>query len=126
WGWRWVRDCNCNCNCNCNPGRCPGLSNLAPLGRMPMGSSVMGSVMGSIVMPNGSIPHISLVPFDAMTAEELAKLVLECHLAMMLFLIRDVPFDDRHVRLADGERAVPALPIEVLQVGRLILDPCRR
>ena len=54
-----------------------------------------------------------------------AELILERHLAMMLFLRRDIRADLLDIRLAYGERAVSTLPVEVAERRPLFLHPLR-
>ena len=59
-----------------------------------------------------SIPHIPLVPFEAVGLEEAAVFVLEGVLGVVLFLVGDVGADVVDFGFADGEDAVAGLPVE--------------
>lgn len=63
------------------------------------------------------IPHITLVPFDAMSLEEAAVFVLEGHLGVMFLLIRDVGAHFVGFGFADGKDAVAGLPVEFGEHG---------
>ncbi len=74
----------------------------------------------------GSVPNVTLVDLHAVLATQRAKLVLKRHLAMMLFLRRDIIANLFDIRLANGERAVSALPVKVPVTWSLFLHPFRR
>ena len=64
-----------------------------------------------------SIPHIPLVPFDAVGLEEAAVFVLEGVFGVVLFLVGDVGADVVGFGFADGEDAVAGLPVELGKHG---------
>lgn len=59
-----------------------------------------------------SIPHIPLIPFDAVGLEEAAVFVLEGVFGVVLFLVGDVGADVVGFGFADGEDAVAGPPVE--------------
>ena len=70
-----------------------------------------------------SIPHIFLIPFDLVLAQQRAEFVLKSNLAMMLFLPGDVFFHLWQFRLAHREIRVAALPFEVGVIATAFLQP---
>ena len=59
-----------------------------------------------------SVPNVSFVNFDSGSFAEFTELVLERHLPVVLFLIRDVSFDLFEGGFTDGEDPIAALPLE--------------
>ena len=59
-----------------------------------------------------SIPNIAFVNFEPIFATETAEFILECLGLVMLRLVCDVPFEIVHVRRADRESTIAALPLK--------------
>src|SRR2546428_505077 len=72
---------------------------------------------------DGSIPHITNIPFDFVLFQQRAQLVLESDLAMMLLLSGDVFLHLFEIRLAHGKIRVAALPLEVGVIATALLQP---
>src|SRR5262249_20560724 len=87
------------------PGRCPGLSTLAPSGL------------------ERSVPDVAHVVGDAGAAEEVEVFLLETARAVVLLLAADVAADGVDVAGADREGAVAVLPVEALQRPPVGLHP---
>jgi hypothetical protein len=69
------------------------------------------------------VPHVALVEFDAVFAEEVPVFVLEGLGAVVLLLIVDVGDQLVQVPWTDGECAIAALPCELGEGGGLVLQP---
>ena len=79
-----------------------------------------------LIKHTDSIPHIPLVPFEAVGLEEAAVFVLEGVFGVVLFLVGDVGADVVGFGFADGEDAVTGLPVELGEHGialRLVDEP---
>ena len=72
---------------------------------------------------SSSIPHVTLIDFDFVLLANSAELLLKGHRPMVFGLTLDVIDHLRHGRLADRERAVAGLPMEIGQITRPLLDP---
>ena len=70
-----------------------------------------------------SIPHVFLVPFNLVFAQQRAQLVLKSDLAMMLLLSGDVLLHLFEIGLAYGEIRIAALPLEVGVIATAFLQP---
>src|ERR1043166_8269613 len=62
---------------------------------------------------DGSIPNVFLVPFDFVSLQQRAQLVLKPNPAVMLLLSGDVLLHLFEIRLAHRKIRVAALPLEV-------------
>ena len=68
-----------------------GVETLSP--RLLYSATLGTAAIGDSVQPQrgcGSVPHITLVPFHIMFAEQRAKLILKSQPPMMCFLVGDV------------------------------------
>ena len=69
-----------------------------------------------------SIPNIFLIPFDFVTLQQRAQLLLKSNFAMMFLLPGNVLLHRFEIGLAHGEIRVAALPFEVgviaIEIGR--------
>jgi hypothetical protein len=72
-----------------------------------------------------SIPHISLVRFDAVFLEKGTKFFLKVLFSMMRFLGIDVLKQCIKISRANGESAITSLPSKLGKVGGLSLEPGR-
>ena len=70
-----------------------------------------------------SVPHVPLIPFDLMSAQQSPQFILKAQLAMVLLLPGDVLFNLLQVGLANREIRLPALPLEISVVRSLLLEP---
>ena len=61
---------------------------------------------------NNLLPDVPFVIRNLILLEERHKLLLKRPRPMMLFLVRDMPTDRRHIRFAHAERPIPGLPGE--------------
>ena len=69
-----------------------------------------------------SVPHIPLIPFDFMPAQQRPDFVLKAQLAMALFLRGNVLLDLLQVGLVNRKTGVPALPLEIGVVRPSVLE----
>jgi hypothetical protein len=70
-----------------------------------------------------SIPHITLIPCQCVSAQQRPHLIPERCLLVMLFLFRNVPLHRLQIRLAHGKIRVPTLRREIPKLLALLLDP---
>src|SRR5665213_324658 len=70
-----------------------------------------------------SIPDVALVELDVVFSEQATEFVLERFLAVVLLLVLNVFLKPAHMRRTERKSAVAILPIELLQVRELFLDP---
>ena len=70
-----------------------------------------------------SIPHIRLIEFNAVLAQQGPKLVLETAGAMVFFLTVDICDEGGQLRLADGKNTVSALPGKTSELPVLLMQP---
>ncbi len=59
------------------------------------------------------IPNISFIIFDVVFLQKFDVLLLKCFLAMVFFLIGDIPFQCLDVRLSYSQCRITTLPIEI-------------
>jgi Tfp pilus assembly protein PilN len=70
-----------------------------------------------------SVPHVPLIPFDLMSAQQSSQFILKAQLAMVLLLPGDVLFNLLQVGLANREIRLLALPLEIGVIRSLLLEP---
>ncbi len=87
------------------------------------GSSIFQGLKARSIL---STPNMLFVPFDAITFEEPAELILKALLRVVGFLSVDVSDECAQIRRADREDAVASLPRKVMQQRGLRLEPLRR
>ena len=74
---------------------------------------------------NSSIPHVSFIEFNSVSAQQLAILFLKCPSAMMLLLYLEVLQDSIELTRTDGKGCIPTLPEKAAITRFKRLDPFR-
>ncbi len=72
-----------------------------------------------------SIPHIPLIPFDTVLAQQNTELVLKRFCPMMLRLVAHILDNRVRIRLAHGKRRIPGLPVKHCKLRPFLLHPHR-
>ena len=70
-----------------------------------------------------SIPNVTFVKINSIGRQKLAIFILKGHALMVMFLIMNVSFQSRYIRLTDRKRSVSFLPMKVPKLSSLGLDP---
>jgi hypothetical protein len=89
-----------------------------------VGAHAMGDREGVVL--RGLCPNVLRIILHAVASREFDQFVLERHLLMVLLLLSNVLDDGRNLRFADGKSAVAVLPVEVVVIEVLRIDPFRR
>jgi hypothetical protein len=75
---------------------------------------------------NRSVPQISIVEINSMSAQKQDELRLKSHVPVVFLLSFDVPRDTRDVGAADAESTESALPCKCPVFRKCVMDPLRR
>jgi hypothetical protein len=75
---------------------------------------------------NRSVPQISIIEINSMSAQQEDELRLKSHAPVVFLLSFDVPCDTRYVRAADAESTESALPCKCPVFRNCVMDPLRR